>query len=76
MQRRLRRSELELHGPRSGLQVLPPRLWRGMFCAVYRADVDFAHEAGQQRARWRRFSGGSGGAEPSREVRSLALARF
>eukprot|EP00969_Alexandrium_andersonii_P115148 5092144-Alexandrium_andersonii.AAC.1 len=26
---RLRRSQLELRGPRSGLKIDPPKLWRG-----------------------------------------------
>eukprot|EP00969_Alexandrium_andersonii_P360564 15455639-Alexandrium_andersonii.AAC.1 len=38
------------------------KIWRGAFCLVVRADAESAAEAGR-RARQRRFSGGSGGAE-------------
>eukprot|EP00969_Alexandrium_andersonii_P217578 9611201-Alexandrium_andersonii.AAC.1 len=52
-----RRSELELRGPRSGLNIDPPKLWRCEFCHVFRADAESVDEAGQ-RERQRRFLGG------------------
>eukprot|EP00969_Alexandrium_andersonii_P335676 14836771-Alexandrium_andersonii.AAC.1 len=46
MQRRCTRSNLELRGPKDGLESGPPKLPRGAFCAVVRADSESVHERG------------------------------
>eukprot|EP00969_Alexandrium_andersonii_P305901 13522197-Alexandrium_andersonii.AAC.1 len=46
MQNHFTRSNLELRGPRNGLEYWSPKLPRGVFGVVSRADPESPHERG------------------------------
>eukprot|EP00969_Alexandrium_andersonii_P301240 13317792-Alexandrium_andersonii.AAC.1 len=66
MQNRFTRLKLELRGPRKRPRIPPQRVLPGEFGVILRAEADGDDET-CWRARWRRFSAGSGGAETPRD---------